>query len=671
VSDASRAAWLREELRRHNHAYHVLDQPTVDDAVYDALFRELQALEEADPSLRTDDSPTGRVGAEASSAFGEVAHLQQMLSLANARDRTELLAFHERVVRLLAAADIGDPPRYVTEAKIDGLAISLLYRNGAFERGATRGNGEVGEDVTANLRTVRSLPLSLGDDAPALVEVRGEIYIPRAAFDRMNAERAASGLPVYMNPRNTAAGSLRQLDPRNTAARPLALWCYAVGALDGIAFQSHHAALGWMAARGLPVNPLTTVHDTIEGVVAECERIGALRPSLPYEIDGVVVKVDAIAMQRALGTIGRDPRWAVAFKFPATTRTTRLLDIGVNVGRTGALNPYAVLEPVEVGGVTVRMATLHNEEDIHRKDVRVGDTVIVQRAGDVIPQVVGPVLELRPAGAAPFLMPERCPACEEPIVKPEGEAQHRCVNARCPSRGLELIRHFVSRGALDIEGVGEKLVARLFELGIVTRPSGLYRLTVDDLVALDGFQERSAQNVIDAIAASRDRPFGRVLFGLGIPHVGEVIAQSIARHFERVDALAGATAEQVIEVDGVGAVIAGAVVGWFADEDNAALVAELADAGVRLAVADGERLAVGPLSGRTVVITGTLSEPRAVLEERIVAAGGKVSGSVSARTDYLLAGEAAGSKLEKATRLGVAVLDEAGLDALIGTAASS
>ncbi len=670
MSDAPRAAELRELLRRHNHAYHVLDQPTVDDATYDLLLRELQSLEEADPALRTADSPTQRVGAAASTAFAEIAHLQPMLSLANARDIDELVAFHERVVRLLAAAGIDEPPTYVTEAKIDGLAISLLYRDGVFERGATRGNGEVGEDVTANLRTVRTLPLSFGDpQAPTLVEVRGEIYIPRAAFDRMNDERAAHGLPVYMNPRNTAAGSLRQIDPRQTATRPLALWCYAVGVLDGVAFASHHEALAWLGARGLPINPLTAVHRSIESVVAECARIGELRPSLPYDIDGVVVKVDAIAMQQALGSVGRDPRWAVAFKFPATTRTTRLLDIRVNVGRTGALNPYAVLEAVEVGGVTVRMATLHNEEDIHRKDVRVGDTVIVQRAGDVIPQVVGPVLDLRPDGAVPFAMPERCPACSEPIVKPDGEVQHRCLNLRCPSRGLELLRHFVSRGALDIEGVGDKLVARLFELGLIARPSDLYRITQEQLEGLDGFKERSAANAVASIAASRGRPFGRVLFGLGIPHVGEVIAQAVARHFGTVDRLAAASAQEVADVEGVGSVIAEAVVGWFADADNAALVADLVALGVNLELGADERLAVGHLTGTAFVITGTLSVPRAELEARIVAAGGKIAGSVSACTDYLVAGEAAGSKLAKATRLGVAVLDEAGIVQLLAASA--
>ncbi len=444
------------------------------------------------------------------------------------------------------------------------------------------------------------------------------------------------------------------------------MWCYGIGAVDGIAFGSHHEALAWLRERGFPVNPLTAVHTSFGSVQDECARIGELRPELPYDIDGVVVKVDDLAMQRALGTVGRDPRWAVAFKFPATTRTTKLLDIGINVGRTGALNPYAILEPVEVGGVIVKLATLHNEEDIHRKDVRIGDTVIVQRAGDVIPQVVGPVLELRTGAERIFAMPDRCPACEQPVVKPEGEAQHRCVNPRCPSRGVELVKHFVGRAAMDIEGVGEKLVARLFELGLVVRPSDLYRLTAEDLLGLDGFQERSAANVVAAISASRERPFGAVLFGLGIPHVGGVTAQSLAAHFGSIDALAAAGAEEIAAVDGVGMVIADSIAAWFADPEHAALVADLQQAGVRLALAGDERPpADGALAGKTFVLTGTLAMPRPDAERLIQAQGGKVTGSVSARTDYVVAGDNAGSKLEKATSLGIPILDEAALHALL------
>jgi DNA ligase (NAD+) len=668
MTPADDAARLRAEIARHNHAYFVDDNPTIDDQSYDALLAELRAIEQAHPDVITPDSPTQRVGGQIRAGFAEVRHPQAMLSLANARDLDALSAWEERVRRLLDAAGVAEAPRYVTEPKIDGLAISLVYRDGVFDRGATRGNGETGEDVTANLRTVRQLPLRMhGDGGPPLVEVRGEVYLPRAAFARLNQERADRGLPVYMNPRNTAAGSLRQLDPAMTATRPLAVWCYGIGALEGIEFGSHHEALEWLRERGFPVNPLTRLHEGFEGVRDECTRIGDMRPELPYEIDGVVVKVDAFQMQRTLGSVGRDPRWAVAFKFPATTRTTKLVDIGINVGRTGALNPFAILHPVEVGGVTVKLATLHNEEDIHRKDVRIGDTVIVQRAGDVIPQVVGPVLDLRTGEERVFHMPERCPACNEPVVKPEGEAQHRCVNPRCPSRGVELIKHFVGRAAMDIEGVGEKLVFRLFELGLVLRPSDLYQLTADQLMALDGFQERSATNVIAAIDRSKQRPFGAVVFGLGIPHVGEVIAQALARHFGSIDALEAAGAEEIAAVEGIGMVIAESVAAWFADPEHAALVDALRHAGVRLELFDEERpRAGGRLDGKTFVITGTLTRPRADIEQLIAAEGGKVAGSVSARTDYLVAGDNAGSKLARATSLGVAVLDEDGFLALLG-----
>ena len=523
MSDAAaRIVELRTEIRRHDHAYFVDDNPSVDDATYDALLRELRALEDANPDLVTPDSPTQRVVGGLREGLVEVRHLQPMLSLANARDEVQLQAWDERVRRLLSAAGVTDQTRYVTEPKIDGLAISLIYRDGAFTIGATRGNGEVGEDVTANLRTVRVLPLVMEDPSPpALVEVRGEVYLPTAAFARLNEERAEQGLPVYMNPRNTAAGSLRQLDPAKSAQRPLSLWCYAVGALDGVAFDSHHAALDWLRERRFPVNPLTRIHDSIEDVIAECRRIGEQRASLPYEIDGVVVKVDALAMQRALGAVGRDPRWAVAFKFPATTRTTKLLDIGINVGRTGALNPFAILEPVEIGGVIVKLATLHNEEDIHRKDVRIGDTVIVQRAGDVIPQVVGPVLDLRrsrrarvrDAGALPGLQPARRqaggrgrpPVREPALPEPRGRAD----------QALRLARRD-GHGGRRREAVSPAVRAR-------------HDREAQRPLPPHGRRPAAARGVPGAVRRERDRarsrrrsarPFGAVVFGLGIPHVG-------------------------------------------------------------------------------------------------------------------------------------------------------
>jgi DNA ligase (NAD+) len=670
---AERAAWLRRELERHNRLYHVEDAPEIDDAAYDALFRELVALEEGDPGLRTTDSPTQRVGAVATSGFAEVRHLQPMLSLANARNPDELLAWDLRVRRGLEAAGRDDALRYVTEPKIDGLAISLVYRDGVLERGATRGDGIVGEDVTANLRTVRTVPLRLelaeGETPPPLVEVRGEIYLPIAAFARLNEERAAQGLATFMNPRNSAAGSLRQRDSAQTASRPLALWCYAIGAREGLELGSHSEALAWLGAHGFRVNPLTAQHDDIDSVVSACSQLGERRADLDYDIDGVVVKVDSYAEQELLGVVGRDPRWAIAFKFPPTTVVTRLLDIGINVGRTGNLNPFAMLEPVVVGGVVVKLATLHNEDDILRKDIRIGDYVVVQRAGDVIPQVVGPLTARRDGHEKVFAMPANCPACNTPVERVEGEVRHRCPNPSCPSRGLEALRHFVSRGALDIDGVGEKLVARFWELGLVRRPSDLYRLTVDDLLPLEGFGQLSAENAIASIDASRTQPFSRVLFGLGIPHVGFVTAEALARQLGSMDALRAAGVQEIEVAEGVGPVIADAVAAWFADPDHAALVDELASAGLTMETPLDERApAAGPLTGMSFVLTGALERrSRDEAAAEIVALGGKVTGSVSKKTTYVVAGESPGSKLAKAESLGIEVLDESAFDALISS----
>ena len=663
-----RIGFLRAELARHSYLYYVLDAPEVGDGEWDALYRELKELEERHPELVTPDSPTQRVGGLPLDGFAQVEHLMPMLSLANARGADELVEWEARLRRRLADDDVIS---FVTEPKIDGLAISLVYREGVFERGATRGDGRIGEDVTQNLRTVRSLPLRLalreGERAPALLEVRGEVYIPTEAFERLNAERAAAGEAMFMNPRNSAAGSLRQKDPKLTAGRPLSLWCYAVGVLEGIEFRSHSEALAWLGERGLPVNPRTREHATIAEVAERCAELEGERSALGYEIDGVVVKVDSFELQRRLGSVGRDPRWAVAYKFAPITATTTLLDIGINVGRTGALNPFAILAPVTVGGVTVQMATLHNEDVIHLKDVRVGDTVVIQRAGDVIPQVVGPVLSKRPAGAPVFSMPASCPACGEPVVRNEGDAQHRCVNASCPSRGLESIRHWVARAALDIDGVGDKLVSRFWELGLVRRISDLYTLRTEQLLELEGFQERSAQNLVDAIAASTRQPFGRVLFGLGIPHVGGVTADAVARHFRSITALRTAGLDEICEVDGVGTVVAESLMTWFGDPDHASLVDDLAAAGLQLELTgEPEPVGEGPLAGATVVITGTLDglsrdEARAL----IVSAGGKVTDSVSSRTAYVVAGASPGSKLAKAEKLGVPVLDAEGLRALL------
>ncbi len=660
---------LTAQLRAWDQAYYLQDAPVVDDATYDAALRELRELEAADPSLVRPDSPTQRIGGGVSGGFSEVRHLLPMLSLANARDDDELLAWDQRLQKLLEAAGHEGEPAFVVEPKIDGLALSLVYRDGLLERAVTRGDGEAGEDVTANVRTIRAVPLSIDDpNPPALIEVRGECYIPLEAFKRLNEERLDAGLPVYMNPRNTAAGSLRQLDPANTAERPLAFWSYAIGALEGIEFHSHHEALQWLAARGFPVNPRIATMTGIEAVREACHAIEHDREALGYDIDGAVVKVDSLALQAALGSVGRDPRWAIAFKFPPTTRTTKLLGIEINVGRTGALNPFAELEPVEVGGVVVRHATLHNEEDINRKDIRVGDTVIVQRAGDVIPQVIGPVLEDRTGKEQVFKMPADCPACGEPVVKNEEDAKHFCVNPRCPSRDVEGIKHFISRSAMDIDGVGEKLVDRLYELELVRRASDLYTLTVDDLLPLEGFQETSANNTIAAIAASKARPFGNVLFGLGIPHVGLVTAQAIARAFGSMERLLEAGAEEIAEVDGVGPIIAEAVAGWCADPERQAEVAALRAAGVTLELSQDELpVGGGPLSGQTIVVTGTLEgfsrdEAKAAIERL----GGKTTDSVSKKTSYVVVGASPGSKVAKAEKAGVPILDEAGFRELLG-----
>jgi DNA ligase (NAD+) len=661
---ADRAAELRAQIDDADYRYYVLDQPSLDDAHYDALMRELRELEATHPALVVADSPTQRVPGPTSSDFAEVRHLQPMLSLGNARGDDEFRAWAERAVRML-----GDEPiEWVVEPKIDGLAISLVYERGAFVRGATRGNGEVGEDVTANLRTIQSIPLRLrleeGEQPPAVVEVRGEVYLPLAGFARVNEERAAQGLPTFMNPRNSAAGSLRQKDPAATAARPLRIWTYAIGHREGLELDSQRHALDWLRGHGFRVSPEIGVYDDPEAALAACRAWEERRAELDYDIDGAVVKISSFDQQRRLGSVSRDPRWAIAYKFAPTTALTTLRDIGVNVGRTGALNPFAVLEPVVVGGVTVSMATLHNEDDIRRKDIRIGDTVIIQRAGDVIPQVVGPHLVDGGKRGPEWSMPAECPRCGTPVVKPPGEVRHRCPNRACPGRGFEGLTHFVSRGAMDIDGVGEKLVRKLVEAGLVSLPADFYRLQADDLLALDGFQERSAENVLQSIAASRERPFTKVLFALGIPHIGDVNAELLARAFGSIDNLAAAGVDEIAAVEGIGPVIAETVAGWLADEENRALVEDLRSVGVRL---EGPRRAPaapeGPLAGKTIVITGSIEgHTRDSIGDYVAGLGAKVTNSVSASTDYLLAGEGGGSKRAKAERLGVPVVGLAELE---------
>jgi DNA ligase (NAD+) len=661
-SDAKRAEELRAQLNRWLHAYHVLDAPTVDDATYDRAFDELVELERADPALATPDSPTHRVGAPPSSKFQKVRHLTPMGSLEKVTTDEAIVKWADDIAKRL---DSDEPVAYVLEPKIDGLAINLTYENGIFVRGATRGDGETGEDVTVNLRTIPSIPLRLlGDDVPAIVEVRGEVYMPLSGFRDLNERLVAEGKKPAPNPRNAAAGSLRQKDSTITAGRPLSVWAYGVGAHDGVALTSHSQTLEWLEAHGFPINPFAERVESVEDVAAACLAWERRRAELDYEIDGIVIKVDDLAQQRILGSLHSRPRWARAFKWAPMTATTRLNKIAIRVGRTGALNPWAMLEPVEVGGVTVSRATLHNEEDINRKQIREGDDVIVQRAGDVIPQIVGPAGPHR-KGTKQFKMPTHCPLCGTEIVKPEGEAMHRCPNRACPSRGLETLNNWVMAAA-DIDGVGEQLVRRLWDIGLVRSLPDLYRLTKEQLLELDGFAEVSSSNVIAAIEASKQIPFRRVLFGLNIPDVGWVTAQNLARHFGSVDRLAAASQEEIMECEGIGPERAEAIAEWFADEDNRRLVDELREIGLRFESGEEDRPVEGPLTGSQYVITGTLEsmsreQARAALE----ALGAKVSDNVSKKTTGVFVGESPGSKVAKAQKAGVPLLDETELQALL------
>jgi DNA ligase (NAD+) len=659
-----RAAQLRDELNEHGYRYYVLDDPTITDDKYDALLDELRAIEAEHPELLTPDSPTQRTGGPPVSTLDKVTHLQPMLSLANARSEEELRAWIARMRNHLAREGIEDPEfEYVAEPKIDGLAISLIYRDGVLDVGATRGDGEIGEDVTHNLRTVPTIPLRIEGDAPALIEVRGEVYMSLADFAALNERRAEQGLSTFMNPRNSAAGTIRQLDPKLAAERPLSMWCYGVGATEGIAFTSHWEALQWLKAHGFRVNDDVKRLTTEDEVVAQCHSWEQRRGQLDFEIDGVVVKVDDYELQRRLGVVGRDPRWAIAWKFPPTTAITRLHDVQWNVGKFGDMHPFAVLEPVHVGGVTVKLATLHNEEDIVRKDIRPGEDVIVLRAGDVIPQVLSPAphvveAEKRPPVARP---PKRCPFCNTETVKRDGEVFTKCPNRDCPERRWQLLKHFVSRGAMDIDGLGEKQVAQLQQAGLVKTAGDYYRLTIEDLVDLDGWGQISAERAVANIAASKDVPFGRVLFAIGVEEIGYVTGRNLAQQFRTIDALLAASPEEILATPGVGPKMADTIHEQLADQRMRDLIRDLREQGVSFEL-EGPPPGEGPLAGKTFVLTGTLPDlTREQASERIVAAGGRVTSSVSKKTDYVVAGENAGSKLTKAEALGVAVLDEPGL----------
>ena len=652
---------LREQVRYHNRRYHIEDAPEISDAEYDALYAELEALEAEHPELVTPDSPTQRVGGEPLEGFDQIRHSIPMLSLANARKTEDLREWDARVRRLLGP-DEEQELRYVTELKIDGLAVSLRYEDGRFALGATRGNGTVGEDVTQNLRTVRAIPDRLDDEPPEVLEPRGEVFMKLEDFEDLNRQQEAEGKPPFANPRNAAAGAIRQLDPRITAARPLTIFLYGVGE-GGEGFERHSATLDAFKSYGLRANPYR-LHGSIESVIEECERRAVERESLSYQIDGVVVKVDSREQQRALGTVARAPRWAIAYKFEPLAGRTKLLDVIVNVGRTGALTPQALLQPVNIGGVTISRATLHNEDYITEKGTLIGDTVVVERAGDVIPQVVSPVVEERDGDEYPFEMPTHCPVCGEPVSRPEGEAVTRCVNARCPAQALEHIIHWASKGTMDIEGLGEKVATRFFDLGLIKDPADIYRLEAEQISPLEGFGVKSAENLIQAIEKSKAQPFPRVLYALGIRHVGSVTAELIAERFSGEDLLRGLTVEQLTEINGVGGVVARAVVEYFALDDNRDLVERLMRVGLNFERERG-RPSDGPLAGKRMVITGALSRPRGDYVERLEAAGGTFTSSVSKNTDYVLAGEEAGSKLDRARELGVQVIDEAAFEELL------
>ncbi len=657
------AAELRRAIAHHDHRYHVLDDPEISDAEYDALFRGLQAIEAAHPELVTPDSPTQRVGATPQSGFAAVRHGQQMLSLSNVTTREEMEEFDARIRRLLGRERVD----YVVEPKIDGVAVELVYADGALTVGSTRGDGIVGENVTANLRTIRSVPLRLRADGrplPARLEVRGEVYLPVAAFRTLNREREEAGQPVFANPRNSAAGSLKQLDPRVTAARPLALACHGVGALEGARIRTHHELLQAFAEWGLRPPPHHRLARTLDDVAGAFAALEAERDDLPFEVDGLVVKVNDFELQHLLGQVSRSPRWAVAWKFKPRQATTKILRIAPSVGRTGVLTPVAELEPVAVGGVTVRNVSLHNMDEIERKDVRVGDTVLLERAGDVIPYVVRVETTRRTGREKRFRMPRHCPVCGADVVRQEDEVAYRCLNVSCPARLKQALRFFGSRGAMDVEGLGEKLVDQLVERGLVGDLADLYHLDEATLVGLERMGKKSAENLLAQLERSKHTTLPRLLVALGIRQVGEATATALAQHFGSLEKLIAASVEELTAVRDVGPEVAAAIHAFFAEQLNRKVIARLLAAGVRPAAVQAVH---GPLSGKKFVLTGGLgSMTRPEAQRRIEALGGRVVSSVSKETDYVVVGEDPGSKLAKAEKLGVARLDEAAFRKLVG-----
>ena len=650
-------AALRDQINFHNYRYYVLDDPMVSDAEFDRLMAELTRLEE-EYGLATPDSPTQRVGAQPLDKFETVQHRQSMLSLENAFSEAEAREFDERLKRFLRSEAEFD---YVLEPKMDGCAVELVYERGRLTVGSTRGDGYRGENVTQNLKTIHTIPLGLLPEAapvPELLEVRGEVYMDLPEFKQLNDDRLAQGEPAFANPRNAAAGSLRQLDPKITAARPLKIYCYGVGEVRGRNFDTQWEVLQTLKQWGLRVNPLIERGQGIDAAIAYHRQLEHQRHGLAYEIDGMVIKVNSLILQERLGTKTRSPRWALAYKFAATQATTKVLAIEVNVGRTGAVTPMAVMEPVEVGGVTVSRATLHNEDEVARKDVRVGDTVLVQRAGDVIPEVVKVIIEERPPGAQPFQMPATCPVCGTELARPVGEKVTRCPNPDCFGSRTRSIQHFAGKNAMDIDGLGEKIVQQLVEVGLVKDVGDLYRLSEDDLIPLERFAEKSAQNLVSAIEESKEVPLWRLINALGIRYVGEATAQLLAQHFQSLEALTAAGEEELLHVEGVGPQVAASLREFFTSERNQALIRKLQEAGVR--GLPPEAPAPSPLAGKTFVFTGGLSHfSREEAKSQVTARGGKVTSSVSAKTDYVVVGADPGSKLAKAREVGVRILDEA------------
>lgn len=670
LDPAARAAQLRAELNEHSYRYHVLDDPTISDAEYDALLAELRGLEAERPELITADSPTQRVGAPAAEGFAKVTHPRPILSLSNAFSADDVRAWRDRLVKYaessklpslqaMASSDLG----YVVEPKIDGLTVVLTYENGVFVQGATRGDGNVGEDITANLRTLKSVPLVLRTAPARRLVVRGEAFVPLAEFAKMNAHLQAAGEKTFANPRNFAAGALRQIDPALTAKRPLTAYFYSIVAAEGYDLPATQwQTLQWLKTLGFPVSDISKRFDDLEKAIAYCERFAGKRDNLPFEVDGMVIKLDDLALADALGYVGKDPRGSAAFKFPAREASTVLRDVAISIGRTGNITPAAVLDPVQIGGITIVNATLHNFDDIVRKDIRIGDRVMVKRAGDVIPYVAGPVIAARTGAEKAIVPPTHCPFCGTELVRREGEVALYCLNDECPGKVDRAMRHFVSRGAMDIEGLGEKIVAQLIEEGLIADVADIYALTHEQLLVLEKFAEKKAQNLLQAIAVSKQRPLERLLIGLGIRHVGEVAARALARYYGSIDAVLAANLEDVQQIDGVGPTIAESIVAWAGRESTRALVRKLQAAGVnptQEVVRAAPAAAEGPFAGKVFVITGTLSQSREEIAAWIEARGGKVTDSVSKKTSYVVVGEAPGqSKVTKATQLGVPMIGE-------------